>query len=125
MPDSESLRRELAAARRSLMGVLRLNGRLARLRMAYSSDESLPSAQECRQWIEARSAEYLAALSRYRVFLEKALLLRPEPIGTRRVASRRSPKGLHPFEMRPSLRSNSVSPRRKRRVGDVGWRLPR
>jgi len=80
MTSSAFLRRELAAAGRRLIVALRLDRSLTKVRAGNSPDVALPSALECRQLIENRTAEYLAVLTQYRVALEEALPPKPEPI---------------------------------------------
>jgi hypothetical protein len=113
MPDFESLRRELATARLRLIGALRLDKRLTRLCAADSLREIPATVMESRRWVKDRSAKYVAALSRYRVALEKAIAPLLESAGPSPGAGRRSPRRRYlPKVPRPPVRARSFLPRR-------------
>ena len=109
------LQRELAVAGQQLMIALRLNRRLTGQLTDHPEDGALPSAEECRQLIESRSAKYVSALSRYREALEKAIHRRTTA-GPRVGARRRNPKRRYAFEVRrPPYSSSLTFPVRKLR----------
>jgi len=95
MTISTSLKRELADANCRLLVALRLNRRMTKPNTEHSGNDSLPTALECRRLIEDRTEEYLAALTRYRLALEKVIPKRRELVAPRRSASSRHAVGLH------------------------------
>lgn len=116
MISSTFLRRELAVASRRLTIAFRINRRLMRLR-AENSDVALPSALECRQLIENRTAEYLAVLTRYRITMEGALLRGRKPIAARMGShSRNRRRLLHGLGVRWPASYNSALTRGKQRL---------
>jgi len=116
MTSSAFLRREVAVAGRRLMAALRLDRKLTRLRKENSAGIALPSASDCRQLIEDRTAEYLAVLTRFRVALEQALPRKSERITPLTGAHSRNPTRLH-CGVRRAARSHYALARRKQRHG--------
>jgi hypothetical protein len=117
MTSSAFLRRELAVATRSLMIAFRINRKVTRLRNGNSADAAQPSALECRESIESRTAEYLAALTRYRVALEDVLARKPEPIAARMGPGGRKATRLHGYEVRWPVSYNSALGRKEATAG--------